>query len=126
MGTAIAVTPGAAFTSATATLLFSSADRAGYVTFTTSTTIPSSPYLIFTLTFATSWTSTYADAPVISVFPCAMPGNSRTAAQMLAVAALGPFCVIPNANFTTAAVYCTNAPSESTAYDLGYYAVQGP
>ena len=126
MGTAIAVAPGAGFTSATASLIFSASDKAGYVTFTTATTIPSSPYLLFTLTFASSWTSTYADAPVVTVFPCAMPGNARTASQMLAVAALGPFYVIPNANVTAAAVYCTNAPSSSTAYDIGYAVIQGP
>lgn len=126
MGTAIAVTPGAGFTSATATLIFSASDKAGYVTFTTASTIPSSPYLLFTLTFAGSWTATYADAPVVAVFPCAMPGNARTAAQQLAVAALGPFYVIPNANVTNAAVYCTNAPAQTTAYDIGYITVQGP
>lgn len=126
MGTAITVTPGAGFTSATATLIFSASDRAGYVTFTTASTIPSSPYLLFTLTFATSWTATYADAPVVSVFPCANPSNARTASQMAAVAALGPFYVIPSGSFVTAAVYCTNAPSQSTAYDVGYTAVQGP
>lgn len=126
MGNAVTVTPGAGFTGATATLNFSAADAAGFVTFTTATTIPASPYLIFTLKWGGSWASSYTDAPVISVFPCAIMSNSRTAAQMLAVAALGPFYCIPDANNTKVDVYCTNAPVASTAYDLGYTAIQGP
>jgi len=126
MGAAVTVTPGAGFTSATATLISSASDRAGFVTFTTATTIPASPYLLFTLTWGGSWANTYGNPPVVSVCACANPNNARTAAQMAAVAALGPFYVIPNSNDTTAAVYCTNAPAASTAYDIGYFAVKGP
>ena len=127
MGVAVAVAPGAGFTSATATLISSASDRAGYVTFTTSSTIPGSgPYLIFTLTWGGSWANTYGNPPVVSACACANPNNARSASFMAAVAALGPFFAIPNSLDTTAAVYCTNAPSISTAYDIGYTAVQGP
>lgn len=127
MGTAVAVAPGAGFTGATAALNAVASDAAGFVTFTTATTIPGSgPYLLFTITWASSWNATYGDPPVISVFPCALFSNSRTAAQTAAVAALGPFFVLPNSINTTAAVYSTNAPAISTAYDVAYLAVQGP
>jgi hypothetical protein len=126
MGNAITVTPGAGFTSATATLNASASDAAGFVTFTTAATIPASPYKLFTLQWGGSWQSSYATFPVVSVFACANPANSRTAAQEGAVAALGPFYVIPNALGLSADVYCTNAPAISTAYDIGYAAIQGP
>jgi hypothetical protein len=122
----LTVTPGSGFTGATTTIITTS-DKASIVTFTTSTTIPGSgPYLIFTLVTGGSWVSAYSIPPAISVFPCANPFNARTAAQMAAVAALGPFFVIPNSAVTQAAVYCTNAPAQSTAYDIGYTAIQAP
>ena len=126
MGNAVTVTPGSGFTSATATLQPGSDDMAGIVTFTTASTIPAGPYLIFTLQWGGSWAATYEEVPAIGISACANPNNNRTASQMLAVAALGPFCIIPNSLNTTAAVYCTNAPAESTAYDIAYFAIQGP
>ena len=126
MANAVTVTPGAGFTGATATLSFQSSDKSGFVTFTTSTTIPASPYLLFTLTWASSWNALYSVPPVIGVFPCSLFTNNRTAAQEAAVAALGPFYVVPNSGNTNVAVYCTNPPAASTAYDLGYFAIQGP
>jgi hypothetical protein len=127
MGNAVTVTPGAGFTGATATLSNASSDTAGTVTFTTATTIPASPYLIFTLQWGGSWTSSdVAEVPSIGVVPCANPTKGRTAAQMAAVAALGPFYAIPNSLNTKVDIYCTNAPAASTAYDLAYFAIQGP
>lgn len=126
MGNAVTVTPGAGFTSATAALNFSASDKAGFVTFTTATTIPASPYLLFSIKWGGSWASSYTDAPVIIVFPCAIMSNARTAAQMAGVAALGPFYAVPDANNTKVDIYCTNAPAASTAYDIGYAAIQGP
>ena len=126
MPNAVTVTPGSGFTSATTTLQPGADDMAGIVTFTTSVTIPSSPYLIFTLQWGGSWAATIEEVPAIGISACANPNNNRTASQMAAVAALGPFYVIPNSLNTTAAVYCTNAPAESTAYDFGYFAIQGP
>ena len=127
MGNAITVTTGAGFgTAASTTLISSASDRAGFVTFTTAGTIPSSPYLMFTLQWGGSWANTYGNAPVVSVFPCANPNNSRSAGFMGSVSALGPFYTIPNSLFTTTAIYCTNAPGTSSTYDFGYTAVQGP
>ena len=127
MGVAVTVAPGAGFTSATATLISSASDAAGYVTFTTATTIPGSgPYLLFTLTWGGAWAQTYGNPPVVGISACGNPNNSRSAAFMAAVAALGPFFVVFNSALTTAAVYCTSAPAQNTAYDIGYIAVQGP
>jgi hypothetical protein len=127
MGNAVTVVPGAGFTGATATLSNAASDAAGIVTFTTSATIPASPYLIFTLTWGGSWASSNAEeVPAIVAGACANPTKGRTAAQMAAAAALGPFYVIPNAANTKADVYCTNAPAAGTAYDIAYSAVQGP
>jgi len=126
MGNPVSVTPGSGFTGATAVLNGPANDQAGFVTFTTSGTIPSSPYLIFTLTWGGSWAATYPVPPVVSLFPCANPGNSRSAAFMAAVAALGPFYAIPSIVLTTTDIYCTNAPATSTVYELGYTAIQGP
>ena len=127
MANAVTVAPGSGFTGATAVLNSAATDKAGFVTFTTSTTIPGSgPYLLCTLTFSGSWADTYSIPPVVIAYPSANPFNSRTASQEAAAAALGPFFVILNSNLTQAAVYCTSAPSESTAYDIGYAAIQGP
>lgn len=127
MGNAITVTPGAGFTSATATINPAASDVSGFVTFTTATTIPGAgPYKLFTLLWGGSWQSTYSTPPVISAFACANPGNGRSASFMAAVAALGPFFVLPAALGLSADVYCTNAPAQSTAYDVGYTTVQGP
>jgi hypothetical protein len=124
---ATTVAPGAGFTGATAA--FSSDwpnDTAGIVTFTTAATIPASPYLIFTVTFCGSWASQYDQGLVVLVGACASALTGQTAAQELAAASLGPFYAIPNLHQTTCAVYCTNAPAQATAYDIGYIAVQGP
>jgi hypothetical protein len=119
MGNAVSVVPGAGFTAATTTLSTFASDQSCIVTFTTATTIPGSPFLLFTLTWGGSWAATYPDVPAILAFPCASPVNGRTQAQMAAVAALGPFYIVPSINNTTAQVYCTNAPAISTAYDIG-------
>jgi hypothetical protein len=122
----LSVAPGPGFTDATTTVITTS-DKASIVTFTTGTVIPGSgPYLIFTLTSGGSWVSVYSIPPAVHAFPCANPFNDRTAAQMAAVASLSPFFTIPNTAVTQAAVYCTNQPSASTAYDIGYTAIQGP
>ena len=127
MGNAVTVAPGAGFTGATATLSNAASDVAGTVTFTTLTTIPASPYLLFTIQWGGSWASSnVAEVPTILVSACANPTKARTAAQMAAVAALGPFYLIPNSLNTKVDVYCTNAPAASTAYDIAYLAVQGP
>lgn len=127
MGNAITVTPGSGFTSATATLNSAASDVAGFVTFTTATTIPGSgPYKLFTLLWGGSWQSAYATPPVFAAHSCANPANGRSASFMAAVAALGPFFVLPSSLETSADFYCTNQPAESTAYDIGYTAVQGP
>jgi hypothetical protein len=115
------------FAGATATISSSGSDAQGVVTFTTSATIPGSgPYLLFTLTWAGSFGKTYAILPTFIVFPCSNAFAARTAAQQAATAALGPFFCIANTLLTTLAVYCTNAPAESTAYDIGYAVIVGP
>jgi hypothetical protein len=124
----MSVVPGAGFTTGpTTTLVTNSNDTAGVVTFNPGTVIPASPYLIFTLTFGGSWTSSWSIVqPVVLLGACANFGLSRTAAAMLASSALGPFYAIPNSVCTTVACYCTVAPTISTNYDIGYLSIPGP
>lgn len=126
MANPVSATPGAGFTGATCALKNNPNDCAGIVTFTTSATIPASPFKLFTLTFAGAWCDPYGGGPTILIGACARFNQSRSAAFMAAVAALGPFYVIPDANNVSFDVYCTNAPATGTAYDIGYVAVKGP
>lgn len=127
MANSVAVTPGAGFAGATAVLNPAANDTSGFVTFTTASTIPGSgPYLLFTLTWASSWNSTYVVPQAVTAFACALFTDNLTAAQVMAAAALGPYGVLPSAGNITAAVYCTNAPAITTAYDIAYTAIQGP
>jgi len=127
MGTAATVTANTAvFTSATAVIQSFANDVADYVTFTTSSTIPSppGPYKLFTITWGGSYASYYPLSPVMAAVPCPEPGNSRTAAQAGAAAALDLF-TIPNGANTAVDVYCWNTPTASTAYDIGVCAITG-
>lgn len=126
MGVHLAVAPGGGFTSATATLKINSTDRAGVVTFITSMIIPAAPYLLFTIIASGSWSTPYANGPTMLVGACANCRESRTPAEMAAAAALGPFYVIPDPYGSTFAVYCSKAPAQSTAYDIGYICMMGP
>ncbi len=127
MANGLAVAPGVGFTGSTATLKTNATDKAQVVTFTTSSTIPGAgPYLLFTLTYAGSWGSPYDDGPTVLAGASANFSLSRTSSQMQACANLGPFFTIPDSHNYTVAVYCTNAPSISTAYDIGLISIAGP